>query len=233
MIIHYASDLHLEFYENEKELLMFFPEFKNDFLVLAGDIGYPTDQVFHRFIRQCCDNYKHVIYVPGNHEYYNTIGMKETDDIIRGIDIPNFHALLDSYVDLEGYRFIGGTLFTYYPKSKYKQARKLMNDYNYYTPEEVISKHKNTVEFLDKNMSDKNIVVTHHLPSYTGISQQYKYHQGNYLFANHLDVLLRRDNVVLWFAGHTHIPNIVGKLHINPFGYPGESIRVLKTVTLV
>lgn len=257
MKIHYASDLHIEFYEDEKEIMMFFPPHPEDVLVLAGDIGNPEEESFYRFIAYCCRSYKDVIYTTGNHEYYshgelqpqgyyshgelhnhdNT--MDNIDNKIRELSatLTNFHPLLDSYYDIDDIRFIGGTLFTYYPESKYSEVKKIMRDYQYYTPEEVIERHRNTVEFLDKNIpldnsNKKYVVVTHHLPSYTGISPEFKNHPSNYLFANHLDSLVRRDNIKAWFCGHTHSQNIVGKLHINPFGYPGECMRVLRSIVL-
>jgi len=240
--IYYASDLHIEFYEDEKEIKMFFPPHPEDILVLAGDVGNPQDESFKRFIEYCCLSYKHVIYTTGNHEYYShDLSMDNIDDMIRELSnkYVNFYPLIDSYVKLGDITFIGGTLFTYFPEGKYNEAEKVMRDYRYYTPGESIQRHKNTVQFLDEKTnigsevgSDKYVVVTHHLPSYSGISMEHKGNPYNYLFANHLDSLLRRDNILAWICGHTHTQNIVGKLYINPFGYPGESTRVLRSITL-
>lgn len=167
------------------------------------------------------------------------ISLRTMDDVDNyilslGKKYANFHPLLDSSVIIDDIEFIGGTLFTYFPEGKYKDAELEMNDYQYVTPEETIARHKNTVQYLSDNIKDqgKYVVVTHHLPSYTGISKEYKDSPSNYLFANHLDTLLRRASVKAWISGHTHSQNIVGKLHINPFGYPGECSRVLRSLLL-
>lgn len=72
--IQVISDLHLEFM---KKLPKFLNDFKKaDYLFLAGDIGYPkypeyNSGIFYQFISWCCDNYKKVFYIIGNHEAYN------------------------------------------------------------------------------------------------------------------------------------------------------------------
>lgn len=238
--IYYASDLHIEFYEDEKEIKMFFPPHPEDILVLAGDIGDPEEESFNRFLEYCSKSYKHVVYTTGNHEYYNlSKTMEEVDDMIRELSdkYENLHILLDTCVTLDGIKFVGGTLFTYFPEGKYDEAKDVMRDYYFMTPQKTVERHKKTVEFLDNitkldDNTEKYVVVTHHLPSYSGISREFKDHPYNYLFANHLDALLRRDNIHAWISGHTHSQNIVGKLHINPFGYPGECSRVLRSILL-
>lgn len=75
MIIQYASDLHLEF---ETELQNFENIIKpinlnrnSNVLILAGDIS--TTQhlpVLIRFLKYCKLNWRTVVYIPGNHEYY-------------------------------------------------------------------------------------------------------------------------------------------------------------------
>lgn len=251
--IYYASDIHLEFYDHEEskenesneskedfqEILELFPGDPNGILVLAGDIGYPWRPIFREFIEYCSDRYNAIVYVTGNHEYYSKEhSMSAVDTIIQGIsdEIINFHFLNNSEVTIRGLTFIGGTLFTYYPESKYDEVKKIMNDYNFYSPEEVSARHKGTVEYLYKEIfgreHEKFVVVSHHLPSYQGLALKYRHLSTNYLYANHLDFFLRKDQVCLWIAGHTHLPKTVGKLCIGPFGYPGELTMVLRHTIL-
>lgn len=242
--IYYASDIHLEFYETDEqidregfqEILDLFPGDSNGILILAGDIGYPWQQIFTEFLKHCCSCYCDVVYTTGNHEYYSEeFSMEQIDILIQGISHENFHALNNSSVTISGLTFIGGTLFTYYPESKYQEVSKIMNDYNYYSPEEVCKRHRETFEYLNDYINktddcDNIIVVTHHLPSYYGLALKYRHLSTNYLYANQLDSLLKKECVKYWICGHTHIPKIFGKLHINPFGYPGEIIRGLKKI---
>lgn len=286
MIIHYASDVHLEFFENADgtiiegeygKLLRLFPESRvtiaegsnsislesldqhgqGHILVLAGDIGYPWRPIFADFIKHCCCHFDHVIYVTGNHEYYSKEHtMDQVDTLIKDIaedlkisGINNFWPLMNSSVTISGIKFIGGTLFTYYPESKYTEVTKIMNDYNFYSPEEVSKRHRETAEYLYEQifkpanaeiMAESEVtntdlplvVITHHLPSSMGLSLCHRHLSTNYLYANQLDFLLKHDSVYAWFSGHTHVPKIYGKLHIGPLGYPGELVKVVRKMIL-
>ena len=70
--LQYASDLHLEFAENGSYIKHNPLQVAGDVLVLAGDIGYIGDENYsrHPFWDWASDNYKQVIVVPGNHEFY-------------------------------------------------------------------------------------------------------------------------------------------------------------------
>lgn len=70
--IQYASDLHLEFIENTLYLERSPIQPVADILLLAGDTGYLGDEVFvkHPFLDWASKNYKQVIVIPGNHEFY-------------------------------------------------------------------------------------------------------------------------------------------------------------------
>lgn len=70
--IQYASDLHLEFMENTLYLETHPLQPVADILVLAGDTGYLGDEGFvkHPFWDWASENFKEVIVIPGNHEFY-------------------------------------------------------------------------------------------------------------------------------------------------------------------
>lgn len=225
MRVHYASDVHLEFYEDTSRIVALFKGDSEGVLVLAGDIGNPYHDSFEHFINTCCERYKHVVYVAGNHEYYNHKGIDATNEKITKAKPSNFHFLNNSAVTLDGVNFVGCTLHTYFPESKYKEATDYMRDFKYMKPELYVERNKQSTEYLRsylESSKDKTVVVTHHLPSFDAIALRYKFEPGNYLFANHLDVLVRQSCVSAWICGHTHIGGIYGKIHINPFGYPDE-----------
>ena len=73
MRIQYMSDLHLEFQENSRYLKHNELPVTGDVLVLAGDIFYLRDKVapLTKFWNWASENYRQVLIVPGNHEYYN------------------------------------------------------------------------------------------------------------------------------------------------------------------
>lgn len=71
--IQYMSDLHLEFPENSMFLKQNEIPVTGEVLVLAGDIFYLKDRIAPRakFWKWASENYRQVLIVPGNHEYYN------------------------------------------------------------------------------------------------------------------------------------------------------------------
>ena len=72
MTIQYASDLHLEFPENEAELWNNNLKPCADILILAGDI-VPFKKIDEQawFFDYVSANFKTTCWVPGNHEYYH------------------------------------------------------------------------------------------------------------------------------------------------------------------
>lgn len=73
MKIQYMSDLHFEFRENSRYIKHNEFPVTGDILVLAGDIFYLKDRVapLRNFWEWASKNYRQVLIVPGNHEYYN------------------------------------------------------------------------------------------------------------------------------------------------------------------
>ncbi len=73
MRIQYMSDLHIEFPENSMFLKQNEIPVTGEVLVLAGDIFYLKDKITPRakFWKWASENYRQVLIVPGNHEYYN------------------------------------------------------------------------------------------------------------------------------------------------------------------
>ena len=72
MKIQYMSDLHMEYAENSRYLKKVEFPVTGDVLVLAGDTFYlnNTTAPLAKFWKWASANYKQVLLVPGNHEYY-------------------------------------------------------------------------------------------------------------------------------------------------------------------
>ena len=70
-------------------------------------------------------------------------------------------------------------------------------------------------------------MVTHHMPSYSCITDYYKGNSHNCYFAARCDDIIAECKPKLWIGGHTHSSiNInLGKMAYvaNPVGYPSES----------
>lgn len=127
MRIAVTSDVHLEFGP-----LILKNEHNIDVLVLSGDIcvaadlNYKSDNLgivsngkyerMQEFFRSCSDNFKHVIYLMGNHEHYhgdfNTSADKLRGFLLNDDDYSNIHFLDKESVEIDGVTFVGGTLWT-------------------------------------------------------------------------------------------------------------------------
>ncbi|WP_454902108.1 metallophosphoesterase [Variovorax gossypii] len=129
------SDLHLEFAPFEPV-----PDLKFDVVVLAGDIHSPAK----RAVQWAADRFrgKLVIYLLGNHEYYD--GRLDTTlaEARREAEGSNVHLLDGDELVIDGVRFLGATLWTDFalaietpegPVSDVgramKMATNLLNDY--------------------------------------------------------------------------------------------------------
>ncbi len=227
MKIQYISDIHLEF---RNTILNIQP--LADVLVLAGDIGYPFSAIYKEFIGDVSTKFKKVFVVAGNHEYYNdTKTMEEINEQINSVvgEFMNMTFLNDSYEIYEGYKFVGSTLW-----SHIKDSRHTINDINAIssmTVEFYNELHQVASEFLEEVLQDKDIpviIITHHLPSFALIDDQFKtldHKNYNQWFASHCDMFFKKP-VKVWIYGHTHLPKntvIQGIPFVcNPLGYPSE-----------
>ena len=72
MKIQFASDIHLELSDNSRFIKSEPFEVTGDVLVFAGDTGHLRDRTLPnlKFWKWASANYREVLIVPGNHEYY-------------------------------------------------------------------------------------------------------------------------------------------------------------------
>tara|TARA_Y100000034_G_C6849889_1_gene385458 strand:- start:72 stop:806 length:735 start_codon:yes stop_codon:yes gene_type:complete len=232
MQINFISDLHLEFGPLEIE-----PE-AGDVLVLAGDIDIKGRV---DWINDIAGRFNHVIYVLGNHEFYNGA----MDSIYRktreGL-VDNVHLLENESITIAGVTFHGATLWSDFlngnPMS-YLQCDQAMNDYRLiragdgkhrFKPQIAHSLHNISKVFLQENVKEGDIVVTHMAPSLLSIHEKYKNDMNiNGSYASDLSELILDTKPELWFHGHVHtsFDYTVGNTRIlcNPRGYVGEELN--------
>lgn len=101
------SDLHLEFGQFRV------PDVDFDVVILAGDIAVPANKVPFWACRST--NFGEstpIVFVPGNHEFYNGVMSTTLMDLRRASVGTNFHALDCGELVLGGVRFLGCTLWT-------------------------------------------------------------------------------------------------------------------------
>lgn len=259
-----ASDIHLEFGDLE------FTNEGADILVLAGDImiaqylyDHTPDSIqksldqgnklgdrqleaikYRKFLERASVQFKHVIMIAGNHEFYHGRWYQALDTLRYECNqFANVYFLEDQVKEIDDVMFVGSTLWTdmnkndWYTKYQVKQGmsdfRIIKNDKNNYHslhPDDVIVRHAKSLEFIKTtvaNTSKKVVVVTHHAPSDLSIAECYKDQQlMNGAYRTNLEDFVMDSNINLWCHGHTHhsFDYMLGNTRIvcNPRGYVGH-----------
>lgn len=254
MKIQPVNDLHLEFGTIE---------IKNagaDVLVLSGDIVVADDisettddrPESHRFIRtqryrlffeQIASEFKHIIYVAGNHEFYNGKWVKSLETIRHFLqNFPNVHFLEREHIKIDDVIFMGGTLWTDMNKGEpltLHATQDMMNDfalirndalgYRKLRPYDTVIRHRETLGYFkvlaELNKDKKIVMVGHHAPHQKSIHENYA---NDYLmngaYASDLsEFILDRPQIKLVTHGHMHNKSdyMIGDTRVicNPRGY--------------
>lgn len=238
MKVQIISDIHLDY--NELSDFDYFIIPSADILLILGDISSLHINIYDKFLDFCSNNWKYIIFISGNHEYYtpssNPKTFKEIDLHINEITkkYTNIYYLNRDYVEIEGYVFLGTTLWS---NVNTKDAQD-MNDYNlcYYNQENngrryklntsnVRKEYKDNVAWLKNKVKDfkdkKIIILTHHVPFL------YNYHDDKNPNTAYCSDLIKDfteyKNINYWFCGHSHEKIEYRLEHIkvisNPLGY--------------
>jgi hypothetical protein len=242
MKIRFYSDLHLEF----GNFTVPDPE-PDTVLILAGDIGVKLSAL--SFIEKNYSKFKAVVYVLGNHEFYNG-NMNDVLTRWRNVThIPNLHFLENDSVVIDNIRILGCTLWTDMNNDDFAvkaQVGLCMNDYKIIrvgketynkrgkialSPSMTVVLHKESLDFLNKELESSNqktLVVTHHSPIINGVnSERYGTSMINYAYYTPLEYLMdKHDHLTHWIFGHTHKSldmDVYGtRVLSNPRGYVGH-----------
>lgn len=231
MKIQLASDLHLEGMPDalrQSNPLIITPAPDADLLVLAGDIhqGEAGIEAFR-------DWPVPVLYVPGNHEFYD-FGWPGAIDHMRRACGGTAVTLLDKdEVIIDGVRFLGATLWTDFrlnrntPVETSMQAAetRLLDFFRIKTQmgllraENTRTEHLNTRSWLkselEKTFGGKTVVITHHAPHPLSVHSRFDGDALTPAFVSDLSELVPHAD--LWLHGHCH----------DGFDYQVKSCRVV------
>ena len=227
------SDTHLNLWKYKPEqIAAIFPGTSPN-LILAGDIGDPDDESLHTALDIARKRYKRLIYIPGNHEFYNrTHGSIKTPEStiswFQKLDDQwdNFHFFYRRNELIDGVRVLGATGWSTSPRGT-AWANKIANE------------GKLDIDFLEKgiNHSKEPVLVITHYPSTLRVLQpEFRDKITQYDYAQDLE-LLCKPPVDTWIFGHVHqthdfkLPyssSIYGSGNVrilcNPYGYPTDGI---------
>ncbi len=244
------SDLHQEFkwwfipkMENEDEIVV----------ILAGDIGIGKKPITYMdFITNTCDRFKKVIWIMGNHEFYKgNFGTTLAKIWNATLEFENLYVVEKETVILDDVAFVCATLWTDMdnnnPITMY-DSELVMTDYRIIRvgPEEepwkyklkaihTMADHRTAVAYIfpeiEKQKADgkKVVVVTHHLPSFQSIPDEFKGDSLNGAYATELYNEVADSEADLWIHGHTHGSQnyFIGKTRVvcNPRGYAPNDLN--------
>lgn len=232
MIIAPFSDLHLDCAD------MFLPERDGDketVCVIAGDLGSIHDNtLLHArilpFLQRACHQFRHVIYVMGNHEHDRGI-VQQTVSVLRKVldsaYVYNLTILENQSLVIDDVAFVGATMWTscdvMSPYADFYWNGMSDHELIRYGPSEHIA-HTRRIRAEDtwmewltsqayifgeikrqQELGNKVCVVTHHAPSRQSIHPDYTTNNSlNMFFASSMDVDIMDTPPDLWIHGHVH-----------------------------
>lgn len=255
MKIHILSDVHNEFLSDvviqphgsvdDNTWKSFIPKTDADLIVLAGDINIGVKGVEWAINESKRLNLP-IIYVSGNHEYYNQeyySTLKQMRDTCQGT---NVYFLENDEVQIEDVRILGCTLWTDYdvipkvePYQSMNECEYALNDHRviriegagYFSPALAKKTHTESVEWISNKLTEKTdarvtLVVTHHGPSILCQHKSYPVSAISGAFYSDLNELVSKADC--WVYGHTHsnLDVMIGncRLVTNQPGYPSENV---------
>ena len=244
--IQIVSDLHIEYKNNDVPDPLKFITPSTPILALLGDIGslYKFNQL-RSFLEQICKHFEYVLYVPGNHEYYNNQSYEcegktfnELTKIMFSLEtlIPNLYILDKNAVIFNDICVIGCTLWSHakitIPKFIVQIHDINTNVYN--------KRHDDDVKYINDMISycnDNNlklVVLTHYPPTYDVFTKNNdnffkKRDRFISLYASDLNHLLTKNKIHTWVSGHIHqnydfLSNDGTRIVGNQYGKPKDRI---------
>ena len=270
MKIKLVSDLHLEFSDINIQNTD-----NCDVLILGGDICVAQDlhdhpelvnssdqaaiaagtglgrrqqaaQRYRDFFKRCSFQFPHVIYIMGNHEFYN-------GKFFAGIDYmreelakyPNIYMLEQDTKIIDDVTFVGATLWTDMNRGDpltMHAIEGMMNDFRIIrndkrsfatmSARDVADRHARTLGYFRSVLAEQHdrkfVVVGHHSPSFQSMHPMYQAQtlmNGGY-HSDLSEFIMDHPQVKLWTHGHTHHPfdYVIGETRIvcNPRGYEND-----------
>jgi Icc-related predicted phosphoesterase len=268
MKIKLVSDLHLEFSDinikNDQDY---------DVLILGGDIMIAQDlhdhiaadfnpystgafadlsrkqervQRFRDFFKRCSFQFPHVIYIMGNHEFYNGKFYASIDHMRdECAKYPNVYMLEQDMKIIDDVVFVGGTLWTDMNRrdpltmhaitdmmNDFRIVRNDKREFARMSPLDVAIRHDKTLGYIkhivQEHKDKRCVVVGHHCPSKLSTHENYKdqYLMNGGYSSDLSEFIIDHPQIKLWTHGHTHHPfdYVIGETRIvcNPRGYESD-----------
>jgi predicted phosphodiesterase len=229
MKLQIMSDLHLEMHADHGAA--FFDALDPtgvDVLVLAGDIASARDYAtLESTFAPLARKYRHILYVPGNHEYYKTSPAEAARNLARlegdlGVVVPDNRVAV-----IDGQRFVAGTMW-FREDPVATKLRGFMTDFTVIRGFEPWVYEQNAAfeRVVEHELGPSDVVLTHHLPAPGSVWPRFVGSPLNAFFVCDMTPHIESRRPKLWIHGHTHTrcDYRLGDTRVvaNPLGYPRE-----------
>jgi hypothetical protein len=247
MKIRLLSDLHLEFFS------FAIPPMEGDsgtVLVLAGDIApIARRDLLENFLLEAAARFRHVCFVPGNHEYYGSI-WPDALHALREWHLPaNVHVLDRDSVQVDDVVFLGATLWTDMngaDTQAMQLAQEMLFDYRVIsqppvspgsgesvslTPQCTVDEHSRCRQWIEASMRQlsreerKVVLISHHGVTLDSVHERFRGNPLNPAFVSDMSSLLLSHPPTLVVHGHVHnsfsyrVAGAGPRVVVNPRGY--------------
>lgn len=235
MKVRIFSDLHLEHSDRHPPFVP--PQADADVVILAGDIHNGTAAI--DWAEQTFPG-KTVLYVPGNHEYYDGDYFEVAAALHARSAGSNVRVLDNDGLVVDGVRFLGSTLWTDFELfgeqtlvQAIEESLRYVVDFRairygtdgLFTPEHSLVQHRKAKAWLEEKLAEpfsgKTVVITHHAPHPGSVHPKWGASLTSAAFVSDLTPLM--GPAALWIHGHTHDGfdfRVNGtRIVANPMGY--------------
>jgi predicted phosphodiesterase len=230
MRLQIMSDLHLEMHADRgRELIRGLDPTGVDVLVLAGDITMARyyedlESVFKALVKK----YRHILYIPGNHEYYKSSPSQVTRNLAKLMKaLPEVVIPQNGAAVIAGQRFVAGTMwFRLDPTAE--QSKRLMHDFSLIQDFEPWVYEQNAAfeQVVANRLKGSDVVVSHHMPAPGSVPERFARSAMNAFFVCDMTSYISERQPKVWIHGHSHdrCDYLLGRTRVvaNPLGYPSE-----------
>lgn len=210
--------------------------------MIAGDT-HVTPPLLREFLDTL--NKVPIIVILGNHEYYGKDLYQAQIDYKDVVHCPEkqIYLLQDTFVELPEIIVHGATLWSDYSNCPDRELMEMtLHDFKEVGFEGMTvntnileMEFKHSVYEMKKNLfakessGKKQVVVTHHAPSFRSLNYTFVGEPNNWAYMSNLEEMIADYAPELWIHGHTHssFDYTVEKTHVicNPYGYFGKEVN--------
>jgi predicted phosphohydrolase len=184
-------------------------------LVLAGDIvPFAIMKEHDDYFDWLSDSYDTVYWLPGNHEYYGADAAERSGALHENI---RSNVLLVNNIAIQqgDTKLIFSTLWSRISPINEWEIERCLNDFhliryngNRFSAANFNQLHANGLAFIQREVSQgntgKQVVISHHVPTFLHYPRAYKNSVLNEAFATELFEFIEDSPVDYWIYGHHH-----------------------------